>query len=159
MSNSDYEYLTNLLARAQAGEKIELGAGEVLERLAALGYKMTQGKVASVSEEAVMKLMRLFWDAEAEERKAQLPGQYWQGKKDGLRIALALLDKKTGIDWAAFQESSRLAQGSEVEVLRAMLKDALRMAHLVAAGEWPDAISANEFLEWYERVKDRISLP
>lgn len=106
----------------------------------------------------VVKLIRLFWDAEKEERNAPQSGQYWQGRKDGLRIALALLDKSEKIDWAAFQESSRMGQASELELLRSLYKEAFNLLNQTHNGQPLYDADILTLLERHNRLQDRLNL-
>lgn len=146
------------LAKFQASHHPDIDVGELLAHASALALKMIEGKIAAISEEDLMALNRLFWDAEKEERQAPMPGQYWQGKKDGLRAALALLDKKTGIDWEAFQESSRAGQASELEILRSLYKEAFNMLTLVYNGGKLYDADILTLLQRHDRVANRIKL-
>lgn len=58
----------------------------------------------------IREIKKLFWKTEKEFRKNG--GEYWQGKKDGLRTALALIDDT--IDWQ-LQTDTSLTGGRQTE--------------------------------------------
>jgi len=75
------------------------------------------------------ELYRLFSDVYAEHEKEvragnQLKAEYWQGKKDGLRTALALMDTNKSIHWELENNSSHGKRATDFEITQKMLEDA-----------------------------------
>lgn len=73
------------------------------------------------------ELADLFLDVNQEHRNCTEPiaREYWQGKKDGLRTALALLDKENVDHWRSYQQSSYNTRLTKLESLTQMVNDAV----------------------------------
>lgn len=103
------------------------------------------------------ELVRLFWDvrdahAQAEDRDQM---NYWQGKKDGIRIAIALIapNEQAQRSWELQQESSNNGYATEKEQLRALARDAYRIFDMLEHDHVPNySLEAEDWLEWAKRI-------
>jgi hypothetical protein len=77
--------------------------------------------------DVVNELADLFLDVDQEHRDCTEPmaREYWQGKKDGLRTALALLNKENADHWRNYQESSHNRRLTKLQTLTEMVNDAV----------------------------------
>ena len=73
------------------------------------------------------ELADLFLDVDQEHRDCTeaMDREYWQGKKDGLRTALALLDKENANHWESYQKSSHNSRLTKLQILTEMVNDAV----------------------------------
>ena len=78
-------------------------------------------------KEAISTLIDLFQDVDQEHRDCTEPmaREYWQGKKDGLRTALSLLDLENADHWESYQESSHNRRLTKLQILTEMVNDAV----------------------------------
>jgi hypothetical protein len=102
---------------------------------------------------ATSELVRVYLDVLKQHEKE--PGAYWQGKKDGLRTALALLEP--GDSWTTINESSYGKRLTDLEKLSRLVEDA---AHYIGevlwaheAGDDVMPLSWVNMRNWYRAVK------
>lgn len=85
-------------------------------------------------KEIQLELARIYWDIAKEYEKASgshegWAHKYWQGKKDGMRIALSFLSQYVDDDrdWQGLQESSQKGRATELQILRSQVIASLRI--------------------------------
>lgn len=72
------------------------------------------------TDEIIHDLHHLYRSVEKQFREN--PGEYWQGKKDGLRTALALLEPER--NWKELNDTSPGKKLTDNEIIQEMLSDA-----------------------------------
>ncbi len=87
----------------------------------------------------VRELIQLFFDVQGQHADAiaeedDEAAEYWQGKKDGLRTALTLLDPNNK-NWALANEVSLNNRKTELEELRAVCKEAESLLYSITGGQ------------------------
>ena len=102
---------------------------------------------------ATSELARVYLDVLEQHKKEH--SAYWQGKKDGLRTALALLEP--GDSWALTNESSYGKRLTDLERLRRLVEDA---AYYIGEVLWTHEtghdiapLSWINMKNWYRTVK------
>lgn len=108
--------------------------------------------------DAISTLIDLFMDVDQEHRDCTEPmaRQYWQGKKDGLRTALALLDKENAKHWKSYQESSHNRRLTKLQILTEMVNDAVYyVGEVLWAQDGGDIhpMSVLNMQQWFDRYK------
>ena len=108
--------------------------------------------------DAYRKLSEIYDDVKDAHREAKTKEemQYWQGKKDGLRTALAEIgNDQQARTWNLLQRSAGTQRATEREILRSMVKDAHRICwNLMNGGPYRELDSdAENFVEWVNRMK------
>ena len=110
------------------------------------------------------ELSDLFEDVSDEYRKPRSDKPYefayLQGKKDGIRICLALLaelldNKKESAMWKLLQESSNKGVATEREILRKQIHNVYKLLndYIVFNGNYPEFMDyAKELIEWIDRT-------
>ena len=111
-----------------------------------------------IQMDAMRELIDLFLDVEQEHRDCTEPmaRQYWQGKKDGLRTALALLDKENADHWQSYQESSHNRRLTKLQTLTEMVNDAVYYIGEVLwvhEGGSIHPMSILNMKQWFDRYK------
>lgn len=104
------------------------------------------------------ELADLFLDVDQQHRDCTEPfaREYWQGKKDGLRTALALIDKENSDHWKSYQGSSHNRRLTKLEVLTEMVNDAVYyigevLWSLKGGNIHPTSVLNME--QWFDRYK------
>lgn len=108
--------------------------------------------------DAISTLIDLFHDVDQEHRDCTEPmaREYWQGKKDGLRTALALLDKEDSEHWRSYQESSHNRRLTKLQNLIEMVNDAVYYIGEVLWAQEGGNIHPMPILnmqQWFDRYK------
>jgi len=97
--------------------------------------------------------------------------EYWQGKKDGMRIAriyvLEALNMEDNAKSAKFlRESSHTARSTTLEILKSMVRDArfyigesLWMARENIPLHPMSRINWNQWIDWYDRLAEKGTVP
>jgi hypothetical protein len=90
--------------------------------------------------------------------------EYWQGKKDGLRTALALLQPER--NWTALNDSSWDKRSTDLELLKSLVQDAtfyigeILWSHKPGNGK-VHPLSWTNMRNWFRQVKmnaDRLKI-
>lgn len=103
------------------------------------------------------RLVAVFYDVAAQSRTApdRNAMEYWQGKKDGLRIALTLFapnERERGM-WQLLNDSAHNQRATDMEQRRELIADGIRICELLAYGPYDEMESdAAEFIEWAQRI-------
>jgi hypothetical protein len=79
--------------------------------------------------------------------------EYWQGKKDGLRTAPALLDKENSNHWRSYQESSHNRRLTKLQNLTEMVNDAVYYIGEVLWAMLGDGDIILNMQQWFDRYK------
>jgi len=109
--------------------------------------------------DVISELADLFLDVDQQHRDCTEPmaREYWQGKKDGLRTALALLDKENSDHWRSYQASSHNSRLTKLEILTEMVNDAVyyigEVLWVLDGGGDIHPMSVFNMEQWFDRYK------
>jgi hypothetical protein len=130
------------------------------------GEMMDIEKIINIQKE----LAHIYYDVYAEHhrsrksesRRTDWEHKYWQGKKDGLRIALAALNELVpdGHDWEGLNESSNKGLGTARQVLTAQVNEAVMIFEAIRE----DGLDIHQegyiikFLNWVKYAKEQMGI-
>lgn len=122
---------------------------------------MKSDALTEQQKDAYIKLLRLFTEID-EEARAKPDEEYWQGKKDGLRIGRIFMAEALGFDDEAdslekARESSWGSRSTSLEILRAKMESAM---YYIGEALWMDETGAPlhpmsrvNWMRWYNGYK------
>jgi DNA repair ATPase RecN len=117
-------------------------------------------KLVVVQDELAYTYFDVYQEYESarRERTGDWEEKYWQGKKDGMRIALAALNElmPDDHDWQGLQESSQKGRSTELQILRSQVNDAIRILSDIETDglDRYNKAQINNYRKWIENCKN-----